>query len=673
MIRTALVNKTLPSSHWLATLFTAMLLVVLALVSGAALAGDDDPPGRVARVIESQGQSWLYDTESDEWIELQRNRPITTGNRIAVDGNARLELRVGSTTVRLAGGSELEIPRLDDERIDLFLVNGSVALRVRSQDVSREIEIATADGRFTPRRAGHFRIDHRDGTSTATVWNGDLHFENDASALDIGAGRSAEFWREADATRYSWADVRADEFADWVARANREDDRSGAVTRYVSPEMTGYEDLDRNGRWESHPEYGQLWTPTTVVAGWAPYRYGHWTWIGPWGWTWVDDAPWGFAPFHYGRWVVVSGRWCWAPGRYVARPVYAPALVAWVGHGHVGAGAPVVGWVPLAPREAYYPYYARGPGYWRSVNYAQLHLLPQNTPRTIPTQAIRYANQGAPGGLSAVPSTALVSRRPIAPVVAQIDPQIRDNLSNQPLRQHVPPPGVARTIAVPGAGNNATGNNATLRPGLPPSGRAPVPPPGMRPAPGVAPQPPAATLEREPRERERIPRPAAPPTTTAQPAARQVSPAVRSEVAPQLQTPARPMPQQPSSNGQSRRIEPPGRAAQVVPPPAATPPPEVRRAPTPGPQVNRMPPPARPEMREPMREPIREAPRMPQAQSPAPAPRAVMPGQPPAPPAAMPNPPAQRETQRDTQRGREPEARVRVPEQRGQPGRNQMQ
>ena len=95
--------------------------------------------------------------------------------------------------------------------------------------------------------------------------------------------------------------------------------------------MTGAEDLDRYGHWESHPEYGPIWTPPPWCPGWAPYRYGHWAWIGPWGWTWVDDAPWGFAPFHYGRWVMVGGRWCWAPGRYVARPVYAPALVAWIG------------------------------------------------------------------------------------------------------------------------------------------------------------------------------------------------------------------------------------------------------------------------------------------------------------------------------------------------------
>jgi hypothetical protein len=425
--------------------------------------------------------------------------------------------------------------------------------------------------------------------------------------------------------------------------------------------MTGYEDLDRHGRWESHPEYGPLWMPTTVVSGWAPYRYGHWTWISPWGWTWVDDAPWGFAPFHYGRWVAVSGRWCWAPGRYVARPVYAPALVAWVGNPRVHPGPPLVGWVPLAPREAYYPHYARRPSYWKSVNYAQLHLLPQGTPRTIPTQPIRYANQGVPGGLSAVPSTALVPRRPVAPVVAQIDPQIRSNLSNQPLRPHVPPPGVARTIAVPGAGNDIT-----PRPGLPPS---------ARPAPGVAAQPPAATL----REREHIPRPVVP--RTAQPAPQQVSPALRA-AEPQLQTPTRPLAQpapaivSPRRNGSDHlpgRREPPGRAAQGVPPAAAAPP-EVRRAPIPGPEVNRapevhrMPPPARPEMREP--------PRLPQAQPAAPAPRAAMPA--PAPRAMMPAPaarpvvPNHPPAQREVQRSREPEPRARMPEQRGHPGREQM-
>jgi hypothetical protein len=629
MIRTAALNKTLRSRHWLPKLLALLLLLALAVATGAAIAADDDPPGRVGRVIESQGQSWLYDTDADEWIDLQRNRPITSGNRIAVDGSARLELRIGSTTIRLAGGSEIEMRRLDDERIELFLVDGSAALRVRSHDVSREIEVNTPIGRFTPRRIGHYRIDHRDDSSAATAWNGELHFENDDSALDVTSGRSAEFWREGSATHYAWSEPQSDEFGDWVARANREDDRSGAVTRYVSPEMTGYEDLDRYGQWESHPEYGPLWMPTTVVSGWAPYRYGHWTWISPWGWTWVDDARWGFAPFHYGRWVVVGGRWCWAPGRYVARPVYAPALVAWTGSVHVGIGAPIVGWVPLAPREPYYPYYGHRGGYWKSVNSGHLHLFPHRTPRTIPTRAIRYANQAAPGGLSAVPSSALQSRRSIAPALSQIDPEIRHNLSSQPWRSQVPP-GAARTATtVPrradGGGHAATASPAQ-RPGLPPGMR-----PGVRPPQSVARQPEAATVARE---REQIPRPVR-PTQNTQP--RQVSPQVRADARPEMQTPVRPAPQAPDEVVRTRRGDPgrpgrpdlPGRAAPPAAPPARVAPPH-------------------PAMREPPRAQVQ----------PAPAPRAAMPPQ-----------PAPRDMQRPTvpdTRMRAPEARVRAPEARVQ-------
>ena len=100
-------------------------------------------------------------------------------------------------------------------------------------------------------------------------------------------------------------------------------------TTYVSSYMTGYEDLDTYGEWRQEPDYGPLWFPSRVAATWAPYRYGHWGYVRPWGWTWIDDAPWGYAPFHYGRWVYVRNRWAWHPGERDVRPVWAPALVAW--------------------------------------------------------------------------------------------------------------------------------------------------------------------------------------------------------------------------------------------------------------------------------------------------------------------------------------------------------
>ena len=149
--------------------------------------------------------------------------------------------------------------------------------------------------------------------------------------------------------------------------------------------MTGYEELDANGDWIADGSYGTVWVPRAVPVGWAPYRYGRWRWVSPWGWTWVDAAPWGYAPFHYGRWVMVGGRWGWWPGSYVARPVWAPALVGFVGTGgasvSVGFGGPLVGWYPLAPWHPYRPHYRTNTTYVTVINQTIIQRPPPGVPR----------------------------------------------------------------------------------------------------------------------------------------------------------------------------------------------------------------------------------------------------------------------------------------------------
>ena len=87
----------------------------------------------------------------------------------------------------------------------------------------------------------------------------------------------------------------------------------------------------------------------------------------------MSAEPWGFAPFHYGRWAEIEGRWGWVPGggfergARFERPVYAPALVAFFGLGGERERREV-GWVPLGPGEAYYPPYRVGDRYLRAVN-----------------------------------------------------------------------------------------------------------------------------------------------------------------------------------------------------------------------------------------------------------------------------------------------------------------
>jgi hypothetical protein len=159
------------------------------------------------------------------------------------------------------------------------------------------------------------------------------------------------------------------EAIDDFARRRLAQERYASAPRYVSDEYSGYEDLGAYGDWEDTADYGAVWYPRGVAVDWAPYRDGRWEFVGPWGWTWIDDAPWGFTPFHYGRWTQVRGRWCWTPGEFARRPVYAPALVSFIGGGSGYGVDNSVGWIPLAPREIYRPWYGGyGTTYARNIN-----------------------------------------------------------------------------------------------------------------------------------------------------------------------------------------------------------------------------------------------------------------------------------------------------------------
>jgi hypothetical protein len=428
----------------------ALALVGFALVA-ATTAGAQELPGRVGRIADIDGTVWLRDGDDREWTAARRNRPLTGRDHLATDNDARAELHVGSSTLRLGPATEVEFVELDDERIEVAVHRGSVALRVRSDAVADELIVVTDDGRLRPLRAGHYRIDVEPASSFALAWSGEVRFEGSDSSLVVGAGQRAEFWRERDGrTHYSWSSETGDDFGAWALGRDRDEMRY-AGSRYVSPEMTGAVELDRYGRWDRHPQYGGIWYPNAVAADWAPYRHGSWAWVAPWGWTWVDDAPWGFAPFHYGRWVSWQGRWGWVPGTYVARPVYAPALVAWLGGGNVSVGisigGPSVGWVPLAPHEVFRPYYAYSPRYWQRINPGVRY-----EPRPVRTGPIMYTNQGVPGGVTVVSSNVLRERRPVARAV--LSPQTVDLRSLRPAA--APPASMApRVVAEPGGARRA--------------------------------------------------------------------------------------------------------------------------------------------------------------------------------------------------------------------------
>src|ERR1700675_633908 len=326
----------------------------------------DDPPSRVARLGYMQGSVSFQPAGESEWVQAAQNRPLTTGYRLWADQDSRAELNLGSAVIDLNSNTGLSFLNLDDRTAQVQLSSGSINVRVRHLDRDDVFEIDTPNQAFSIFQPGRYRVEaSQDGSYTVvSIREGEGESTGNGQTYTVHSGQRATF----DGTDTLNAQVEnlggPDDFDNWSDGRYRhyEDSRSA---RYVSPDVVGYEDLDDNGDCLPNPTYGNVWYPR-VSPGWAPYRDGHWAWVDPWGWTWVDDEPWGYAPFHYGRWMSVEGRWGWVPGPREVAPVYAPALVVFVGGG--GGFGGNMGWFPLGPREVYVPSYPGRRGFFNGVN-----------------------------------------------------------------------------------------------------------------------------------------------------------------------------------------------------------------------------------------------------------------------------------------------------------------
>jgi len=100
-----------------------------------------------------------------------------------------------------------------------------------------------------------------------------------------------------------------------------------------------YDELSPYGAWIQDPQYGYVWRPEVDQDDFRPYyTNGRWA-MTEYGNTWVSDYDWGWAPFHYGRWVLNRyQQWVWLPDT-----VWGPAWVSW------RSGGGYYGWAPLGP------------------------------------------------------------------------------------------------------------------------------------------------------------------------------------------------------------------------------------------------------------------------------------------------------------------------------------
>jgi len=440
----------------------SLLLLTAASICVAAT-GSADPPDRVARLSYVDGSVSFQPAGIEEWVPATHNYPLTTGDHLWTDRGSRAELRTDFGALRLGSETEVSFLNLDDRTTQIRLAQGSLNVGVRDLGEDEAIEVATPNGAITLMRPGEYRVDvNPDGEeTTVTVRRGEAEFTAAGSAVPVRSQESM-IVSGLDESNYDVLEASPrDSWEDWCDRRDRALERS-VSTRYLSPATIGYEDLDAYGQWREEAGYGPVWVPTGVAVGWAPYHYGHWAFVAPWGWTWIDDAPWGFAPFHYGRWAHVGGYWGWVPGTIAARPVYAPALVAWVGgsswHASLSLGGGGVAWFPLGPREVYVPPYPVSQTYVRQVNVTHVNVTNINI-TNINTVNTRYVNQGVPGGVTAVSRETFVTSRPVAVSAVAVPPQalaaapvLARPVNAQPQRESVlARPVVASAVAQPPA------------------------------------------------------------------------------------------------------------------------------------------------------------------------------------------------------------------------------
>ncbi len=677
----------------------ALAALSVALLAGSVALADppgdpsQDPSGRVARISVAQGSVSMQPAGTDAWVGDVVNRPLTTGDKLWADRESRVELHIGSTAVRLASETGIEILNIDDDTVQLKLSAGSLQLHVRTLSGNQRLEVATPIAAVAVLSPGQYRIDvNADGDQLRVAASqGQLAVTDRDRAATVQVGQLATYYGSVDQVQLDGLPP-GDAFDQWASDRDRREDRA-VSSQYVSREMIGYEDLDDYGSWRTVDEYGPVWVPA-VAVGWAPYREGHWAWVAPWGWTWVDAAPWGFAPFHYGRWVYVGRSWGWTPGPRQFAPVYAPALVGWVGGAHwsvgigVGAGGPPVGWFPLGWNEVYVPSYRVSNTYVRNVNVTNIHVTNEYITNYVANNRgagdsgapVHYRNLAVTGAVTATSRTAFTSAQPVAQHIERVPREAIDRASVASGAPAIAP--TAQSVgrpasAVPAAGRELWTRTVIARVPAPPpppsfesqrravvqNGGLPVPvsvsraPRGDRPDGGGSPAASRPDVVRAAPAGQPRTAPAAPGTSTDQRATRPTATGGRPPVQPATPAPrdARPPP----------NYQPPARdtppATTPVPPPARpvaprdySPPPQPPRpAPQPAPRDSYTPPTAAPRDYSPPPQPPRPAPQPAPRDTYAPpvaAPRDYAP-----PPTRVAPPPAPRESYAPPPAARPPE------------------
>lgn len=489
-----------------------------------------DPPARVGWLSNLSGAVSFHAASQDQWATATQNYPFATGDAVWTQPQAQASIMVDASRIALNGGTELTAQELDQTTFTAVLSQGEVFLNLVAMQPGQSVVIETPRGTVQITSNGRYDLYAGDASTPTyvTVVTGAAQFTGLGANTPQTIGPQQTLVASGtNPVQTQLGALQQDPFlTSMLAQIAPPPPPTAVAPPPVVSQMTGATVLSQYGSWSNEPQVGTVWFPQ-VASSWVPYRDGRWAYVQPWGWTWVDNAPWGFAPFHYGRWSEFDGRWGWVPAPAEAevnyatyRPVYAPALVTFLG---VAAGIATaaafssgdIGWAPLGPRDPYYPPYRVPPQYFNAYNRPYVQNYDQFYQRnvTVVNNRVTYRNVqinninnintvnnygGGPGqgfpqrGATFVPREAMLASRPIQTVARPL-PQ---NAHIEAFRPGAPQAALPRPTAATWGVTPAMAQREHL-PGPPPGAapRGPAPGPAIRPeaahlAPGARPAPP---------------------------------------------------------------------------------------------------------------------------------------------------------------------------------------
>src|ERR1700688_4907690 len=205
-----------------ATLFC--LLVALSSYALPAVADDDDPPSRVARLAYARGSVSFQPAGTDDWVTAGVNRPATTGDKLWSDRDGRVELQLDGSLIRLSNNTGFSFLNLSDSVTQIQLSAGTLLVRVRRLDDNETYEIDTPNLAFSVLRPGLYRITVNDaGDSTAIrIRSGEGEVTGGGAAYTVHANDFVTFSGTDQLSAESDGNGdREDQFDSWAANRDR--------------------------------------------------------------------------------------------------------------------------------------------------------------------------------------------------------------------------------------------------------------------------------------------------------------------------------------------------------------------------------------------------------------------------------------------------------------------